>query len=344
MYVVFTYVFTGLALHLLVEQTNKIIRTRQSYLGGQTSMTDRTFKLSGIPFELRSEDQIKEFVENLEIGKVESVSVCHDWRELDLLMDSRKEVLQKLEEAWTKHLGYRRKKSDDGQTLPLVRRRRRGLLSRRTPRPSSDEDDERSQLLSRDGEPTHGPILDTAHERPTVRIWYGPFKLKFKTVDAIDYYEEKLRQLDLKIQSTRRKEFPPTPIAFVTMGSIASCQMAVQAILDPSPMQLVASLAPTPSGVVWKHTYMSRLQRWTRAWIITIAIGFLTVFWSILLVPLAYLLNLETLEKVIPSLADALSCHPLAKSLVQTGLPTLTLSLLSLAVPFLYACKYSHAG
>src|SRR5689334_4729368 len=42
MYVVFTYVFTILALRLLIQYTDKIIRTRQGYLGGQTSLTDRT--------------------------------------------------------------------------------------------------------------------------------------------------------------------------------------------------------------------------------------------------------------------------------------------------------------
>ena len=76
-----------------------------------------------------------------------------------------------------------------------------------------------------------------------------------------------------------------------------------------------------------------------QSWLITAAIGFLTIFWSVLLIPVAYLLELETLHKVDPSLAEALSRHPLAKSLVQTGLPTLTLSLLTVAVPYLYAGK-----
>ncbi|EEP81189.1 conserved hypothetical protein [Uncinocarpus reesii 1704] len=331
MYVVFSYVFTGLAMYLLVDQTNKIIQIRQQCLGSQTTMTDRTIRLSGIPPELRSEEKIKEVIENLGIGKVENLTLCRDWRELDGLMNERKRVLQKLEEAWTKHLGYRPKK---------LRRKARNRANNQTALDAINES-ETTALLSSE-EQAH--VDDITQERPMIRLWHGPFKLRYRSVDAIDYFEEKLRRLDETIEAMRENEFPPTPLAFVTMESIAACQMAVQAILDPSPMQFVASLAPAPADVVWEKTYLSRSKRWLRTWSVTLVIGFLTVFWSLLLVPLAYLLNLEAIEKVIPQLADALARHPLIKSLVQTGLPTLTLSLLSLLVPYIYSWLASMQG
>ncbi|OAX84916.1 hypothetical protein ACJ72_00702 [Emergomyces africanus] len=330
MHVVFAYVFTGVGIYFLVDQTNKIIQIRQQYLGGQTTMTDRTIRLSGIPPELRSEEKIKDFIEQLEIGKVDQVMLCQDWRELDGLMEARKNILQRLEEAWTKHIGYRWKRPDSrGNALPLVRTDPMEASF------NSSEDTERSRLLSTD-ESARAHVSSYELKRPMTRIWYGPFNLRYKNIDAIDFYEEKLRQLDEKIEEIRGKECEPTPLAFVTMESIAACQMAVQAILDPWPMQLVANLAPAPADVVWQHTYLSRPRRMLRGWSITLLIGVLTVFWSVLLIPLAYLLNLETIEKVLPSFADFLSRNPIAKSLVQTGLPTLILSLLTVAVPFLY--------
>lgn len=78
-----------------------------------------------------------------------------------------------------------------------------------------------------------------------------------------------------------------------------------------------------------------------RAWSITLAIALLTVFWSLLLVPLAGLLSLENIGKVWPQLADALSSHDISRSLVQQGLPTLLISLLSVAVPYVYYCTFS---
>lgn len=332
-YVLFTYVFSGMAIYMLLQETNKIIRTRQTYLGNQTSTTDRTVRLSGIPPELTSEDKIKEFVEGLRVGTVETVTLCRNWRELDHLIDERMRIVRELERAWTKHMGYKRPRSD-GNTLPLTNQ----------PPPTNgplNGDDERSQLLS-GAEQEH--VSGYRHERPKARIWYGPLKLRFRMIDAIDYYEEKLRKIDEQIRTAREKEYPPTEIAFVTMESIAASQMLVQAILDPHPMQMFARLAPAPADVIWKNTYLSRSRRMIQSWLITVLIGFLAVFWSVLLLPIASLLDLDTLHKIVPSLAEALSMHPILKSLVQTGLPTLAFSLLTVAVPYIYEWLSNNQG
>ncbi|KAJ5115315.1 hypothetical protein NUU61_001074 [Penicillium alfredii] len=331
-YVLFTYVFSGLAVYLLLQETNRIIRTRQTYLGNQTSTTDRTIRLSGIPPELASEEKVKEFVEGLQVGKVESVTLCRKWHELDDLIDERMKVLRKLERSWTKHLGYRRRRSV-GNTLPLTNQ----------PHASSvrDEDNERSQLLS---EAEQDYASRDLRARPRVRIWYGPFKLRYRMIDAIDYYDEKARKIDEQIHAAREKEYSPTEIAFVTMESIAASQMLVQAILDPHPLQMFARLAPAPADVIWKNTYLSRSRRMTQSWSITLVIGFLTVFWSVLLLPIVGLLEMKTLHKVVPKLAEALEVHPILSSLVQTGLPTLAFSLLTVAVPYLYEWLSNNQG
>ncbi|KAL3461131.1 hypothetical protein BJX64DRAFT_261780 [Aspergillus heterothallicus] len=332
-YVIFTYVFSGLAIYMLLQETKKIINIRQKYLGGQTSTTDRTIRLSGIPPELGSEESIREFIEGMRIGKVESITLCRDWSSLDHLIEERLKVLRNLEKAWVKYLGYKRVKKA-GDTLPL----------RHQQPPNStlfSEDDERHRLLSENGqEDLHGH----AGERPMVRLWYGRLKLNYRKVDAIDYYEERLRRLDEQIQSARQKEYPPTELAFVTMKSIAAAQMLVQAILDPHPMQLLARLAPSPADVVWKNTYLPRSRRMFQSWSVTVVIGFLTVFWSALLFPIGTLLQPETLAKLSPRLVEILKQHPLAMTLVSTGLPTLAFSLLTVAVPYIYNWLSNHQG
>lgn len=333
MYVIFAYIFSGLAIYLLLRETNKIISTRQKYLGSQTSTTDRTIRLSGIPRDMGTEEKLMEFIEGLQIGKVESITLCRDWRELDQLIDERFHVIRSLEEAWAKYLGYKRRRTD-GNTSPLTQH------SADRSSPVLDEDNERSQLLP---DNDRDRVADHSRARPTTRIRHGLFKLRYREVDAIDYYEEKLRELDDKIQNARQKEYPPAELAFVTMESVAACQMVVQTILDPHPMQLLARLAPAPADVIWKNTYVPRKRRMIQSWFITVVIGFLTIFWSVLLVPVAYLLELETIHKVFPQLAHALAQHPLAKSLVQTGLPTLALSLMTVAVPYIYNCKLPAA-
>lgn len=109
-------------------------------------------------------------------------------------------------------------------------------------------------------------------------------------------------------------------------------------------MKLLANLAPAPSDVNWENTYLSRSTRMFRAWSITLVIALLTIFWSLLLVPLAGLLSLENIGKVSPQLKDALASHQISRALIQTGVPTLLFSLLSVAVPYLYYCMFlSHS-
>ncbi|ORY16262.1 hypothetical protein BCR34DRAFT_557517 [Clohesyomyces aquaticus] len=328
MYLVFAYLFTGLMMYLIVSETRRIIDVRQKYLGGQTTITDRTVRLSGIPLELRSEEKIKDFIEELEIGKVESVTLCRNWKELDERVVQRTTVLRKLEEAWTVHLGKRRVERSL-ETLPIVQPPPPG------PEIDAPEPGEASHLLN-DTERDPVSIIPYSQRRPIAKIWYGRFKLRYRNVDAINYYEEKLRRLDDEIRILRKKDFEATPLAFVTMDSVPSAQMAIQAVLDSSPLQLLANSSPSPVDVVWQNTYLPRSKRMVRAWSITAFIGILTVFWTLLLVPIAGILNTCSIHEVWPGLAETLDAHAVLQSLVNTQLPTLAVTLLGVGVPFLY--------
>ncbi|KAI9796303.1 MAG: hypothetical protein M1833_006388 [Piccolia ochrophora] len=328
MHLVLTYVFTSIILYMFVSETKKIIKVRQEYLGTQSTVTDRTIRLSGIPKELRSEENIKEFTEKLEIGKVQSVTLCRDWSELDDLMQERDSTLRKLEEAWTVHLGHRRVERSR-ETLPVAQ------PPPPAPYAEQDSDQETSGLLGDDsGERSH--VTPYVRDRPTTKIRFGTFKLQSKVVDAIDYYEERLRKLDEKVKETREKEFEPTAIAFVTLDSIAACQMAIQAVLDPSPMRLQTQLAPAPSDVVWTNTYMSRSSRMTRAWTVTLVVTLMSILWVSIVPWLGILVQLESLRKVAPSFVAFLDEHKILRSLVHTGLPTAFVSLLNVSVPYIY--------
>ncbi|KAF2671282.1 DUF221-domain-containing protein [Microthyrium microscopicum] len=321
MYLVFVYFFTGVALYLIIGESKKIIEIRQAYLGDQSTVTDRTIRLYGIPEDLRSESKIKEFIEYLEIGKVESVTLIRDWKMLDKSVEDRGTVLEKLERAMVEYAHRLKEQRHMESPVPST------IAS-----PLSD--DESARLLE---EATASGHEFGDKSRPQKRIWHGRLNLQHKKVDAIDYYEEKLRQLDEEISTMRKKEFPAKPLAFVTMDSIASCQMAVQAVLDSAPLQLIATSSPSPVDIDWKNTYMPRKQALFRSWSVTGLIGLLTVFWSATLLPIAGLIDLDRIHSIWPQLADFLSAYPLAASLIQTQLPTIVISLLTIAVPYLYS-------
>ena len=329
MYVVFAYLFGGILIYLIFSETRRIIEVRQEYLGTQTSVTDRTIRLSGIPMDLQEEGKIQEFIESLDIGKVESVTLCRNWKELDEQVTERMDTLRRLEEAYTVYLGHRRVERNR-ETLPISQPAPPGTRADGDP---DETDDENAALI---GANSHSSEMPYERTRPKTRLRYGFMGWRSKQVDAIDYYEEKLRRTDGKIHSLRKGSFAPTPLAFVTMDSVAACQMAIQAVLDPSPLQLIASQSPAPVDVIWHNTYLSRRSRMLRAWSITALIVLLTIFWSVILVPIAGLINPQNLAKIFPELAKFLKEHENVKSLVSTQLPTLISSLLMVLVPYLY--------
>jgi len=332
MYVVFAYLFTGIAVYMIFAYTRKVVEVRQEYLGSQTTVTDRTIRLSGIPAHIQDEERIKEFIESLEIGKVDSVTLCRDWRELDKAMADRTNTMRRLEEAYAVHTGFRSVERNL-EALPIVQPPPLVPLDDVEPHSESDRTDVPERPIVIDGQPHVRPY---AKVRPKTRVRHGRFNLQSKQVDAIDHYQEELRKADEEIKRLREKDYAPTPIAFVTMDSVAACQMAIQAVLDPSPLQLIANPSPAPSEVIWPNTYRSRRSRMLRSWSVTLGILLLSIFWSLVLVPVAGLLNTEAIGKVFPQFADFLEAHKNIKVLVAAQLPTLIASLLMFAVPYLY--------
>lgn len=318
---VFVYVFTGLVYYFLWDQTQEVVQVRQQYLGNQSTVTNRTIKLSGIPENLRSEGTLKEYLEKLGIGKVENITICRQWKELDLLLDKRQNMLRKLEEAHTVH--------------HTAKKRPRDLSILQAEQAESMPSDEEAQPLV-----GGTPRRPRSSGRPQITKRYGRFKLKSKRVDAIDYFTAKLQKLDDKITEARRKEYRPTPFAFVTLDSVAAAQIAMQTLLDPTPGALIARQAPYPSDINWHNVYLSRTARLWRGWSISIAVTLLSVFWLIPVAALAGLWNMEEIRRVWPALADILEANEILSSLVQSFLPTLVLTLLNVSVPYFYDCGF----
>ncbi|RCI15751.1 hypothetical protein L249_2829 [Ophiocordyceps polyrhachis-furcata BCC 54312] len=331
-YVVFTYFFVGLTLYFINRETFRIIGLRQKYLGSQSTITDRTFRLTGIPLEYRSEEKLKEMIEGLGIGLVDSVTLCRNWRKLDALVAYRDKILRQLEAAWAKYLKQQqnvtKQHSDSTQTHSA------SLAN------DAQEPDSSSRLLA--SNPNQPHVIEG--ERPWINIWYGPLSLRRRRVDAMDYYEERLRRLDERVAEARNEDYEATDMALVTMDTVASCQMVVQARIDPRPGCFLTKLSPSPSDLVWKNTYSPRGIRRLKSWGITLFITVLTLLWIFPTAILASWLSVCTIKTVLPSFSKWLTHHPIIYSLFQNGLPTLVVSLLNVAVPYLYDWLSNHQG
>jgi calcium permeable stress-gated cation channel len=172
-YLVFTWFFSALTLYFMNTETFKVVKIRQDYLGTQSTITDRTFRLTCIPKDIRTEKKIKEFIENLEIGHVQSVNLCREWGELDALMAQRQKILQKLEEAWS---AYRSQKA---------------LISRvantaNTTNEETEREDDHERHDGQDGRLLGGDSIQnvaTERLRPKIRLRFGFLKMRNRKIE-----------------------------------------------------------------------------------------------------------------------------------------------------------------
>jgi hypothetical protein len=81
-----------------------------------------------------------------------------------------------------------------------------------------------------------------------------------------------------------------------------------------------------------------------KSWAVTIFITVLSLVWLVIVASLGSLLSICTIRKALPELAEYLADHDWIRLLVQSGLPTGAVSLLNVAVPFLYDYLSHHQG
>lgn len=336
MYVIFTYFFTILAINLLLRQTKTVVNTRQNYLGKQNTITDRTIRLSGIPIELRDVTALKNRMEQLKIGKVSSITICREWGPLNKLFHYREIVLKQLELRYSECPDHTRTYETYTESFRLTRNEEQHSNISHVSDSSTD--------LETQTAPENNIIYSQVRigDRPVMKT--GFLGLFGKEVDAIEHLEHQLKFIDKEILEARKRHYPATPTAFVTMDSVANAQMAAQAVLDPRVHYFITRLAPAPHDIQWDNVCLSRKERLTKIWTVTIFIGLCSLF---LIVPVSYLatlLNMKTILRFWPSLGYWLKEHKWAENIVTGLLPTYLFTLLNVVIPYFYEYLTSCQG
>ncbi|KAL6452799.1 CSC1 Calcium permeable stress-gated cation channel 1 [Candida maltosa Xu316] len=353
LYTIFTYVFTFIVVYFLFKQTNKIINMRQKYLGSQNSVTDRTVKISGIPGRLRDEVALTRHIDSLNIGEVDSVLIVREWQNLNELFDKRKRILRSLEESWVEYFEKNgiSKKSDlialhphIGESIDISR----GYTDDEvTNSPSPENMSSRSSIIDQVSEIVEATSMeslsrllnDESNTRPWFRKgWFG------RKVDSISYYTEKLEIIDREITRARTKEYAATSSAFLTMKTVAQAQMLAQAVLDPKVNHLITNLAPAPRDIRWDNLSLTRKDRNTRIFLVTLFIGVMSIMLIYPVRYLASLLNVKSISKLWPSLGKAIKARKWAKTLITGLLPTYLFTILNLVIPFFYVWISERQG
>lgn len=196
-HLIFTYLFTLLALYFIYKNYRRFIRSRQLFsLELVHSIPARTVLVTELPNHLQGERPLAEYFENMGMA-VESVTVCREVGSLKVLLDKRTKALLALETAWVSYVG-------NPSTVEEY-----------------DPEDGVAPLLDVDvegGTSSQARLVIPHRKRPTMRTgWFKP------KVDALEYLEAQFKEADELVKKRRRTgKFKATRAAFVTFEKMSS--------------------------------------------------------------------------------------------------------------------------
>ncbi|KAJ7715712.1 hypothetical protein DFH07DRAFT_361132 [Mycena maculata] len=308
LYLVFTYLFTLLALYFIYKNYRRFIRSRQLFsLELVHSIPARTVMVTNLPRNLQGERPLAEYFENMNLS-VESVTVCREVGSLKDLIDKRTKALLALEAAWVSYVG--------------------------NPSTVEEYDPEASGVMPlvdiESGGGGQQRLVVPHRARPTLRpSWFAP------KVDALEYLEAQFKDIDERVRKRRMAKFKATGVAFVTFEKMSSAQVAIQAVCAPNPIQCTTYPAPEPRDIVWTNMTPSQLNIQTRDIFVLGMIALLFFTWLFPVTALASLLSYSEIKKTMPWLGRLIDSNDKVRAIVQNSLPSVAMITLNAMLPFI---------
>ncbi|KAJ6460924.1 hypothetical protein C8R45DRAFT_1220848 [Mycena sanguinolenta] len=308
LYLVFTYLFTLLALYFIYKNYRRFIRSRQLFsLELVHSIPARTVMVTNLPRKLQGERPLAEYFENMNLA-VESVTVCRDVGSLRSLIDKRTKALLELENAWVTYVGNPSTVEEydpEAGVLPLVDVEAAGGMQQQR-------------------------LVVPHRQRPTIRpTWFAP------KVDALEFLEARFKEIDEKVRKRRLARFKATQVAFVTFEKMSSAQVAIQVVHSPHVLQSKTYPAPEPRDIVWSNMTPSQLSIQTRDIFVLCMIALLFFTWIFPITALATLLSYEEIKKTMPWLGRLIDSNDQVRAIVQNSLPSVAMITLNACLPFI---------
>ena len=170
---------------------------------------------------------------------------------------------------------------------------------------------------------------------------------KREKLDAIDYYTQRIRHLELMIKEVRRSvdRRSTMPYGFASFADIAEAHNIAYECRKTKPHGATVTLAPRPNDVIWNNMPLSSAVRSRRAWVNAMWVAILTLLWIAPNALMAiFLVNLGNLGKVWPAFQTSLESDTTFWGIVQ-GIagPALT-SLIYLVLPIIFRRLAIQAG
>ncbi|KAG1906688.1 uncharacterized protein F5891DRAFT_476392 [Suillus fuscotomentosus] len=171
-----------------------------------------------------------------------------------------------------------------------------------------------------------------------------------KTVPSIDYYTAKLHLLTSLITKNRTQaatEYDAVSTAFVTFKDPADARKACNylAVHPNNPLACLVTMAPQYEDIDWTRVMRSTYQvDILKDWAVNIGVWGFTIFWVFPVSLFVGLVSIQSISTLWPSLYNYLSSHPWEEEVIQSFLPTVLISLLTILIPpiLLLIAKKAH--
>ncbi|KAF9221015.1 hypothetical protein BS17DRAFT_758900 [Gyrodon lividus] len=162
-----------------------------------------------------------------------------------------------------------------------------------------------------------------------------------KAVPSIDYYTAKLNLLTSLIMQNRARaisDYSPVSTAFVTFKDPKDARKACKylAVHPDNPLACIVTMAPQYEDIDWirvmKSTFRAEL---VKDWVVSLGVWGFTIFWLFPVSLFVGLVSIQSIASFWPSLYNYLSRHPWQEEIIQSFLPTVLVSLLTILIPLI---------
>lgn len=168
--------------------------------------------------------------------------------------------------------------------------------------------------------------------RPTNKT--GFLGLIGKTVDSIDYFNEKINEIIPKLESeqkvTLREKQQDAALVFFTSRVIAAS--ASQSLHAQMVDKWMVSAAPEPRQVIWPNLKIMFFKRQVRQYVIYVIVGLTIFFYMIPIGFISALTTLENLRKFLPFLKPVVEQKAI-KTVLEAYLPQIALIIFLALLP-----------
>ena len=304
LYVLVTYIYSMYAYYLLYSTWVRFVGLKRDYYRSESYLktySNRTLLMTRLPESLKTSKGMSSFLQGLSLNEpVDEILIGKNPKDLNKLMQEHTKLVAKLEPLLQKY--YKAEDSEKDSERPM--HKDGGMLA---------------SLKGKSGE----------------------------KVDTISSLCTELQSIEEQIYTLRAQgdeAFETLPYAFISFATIQEAQKSMVQISDKmyfykKTQRLVSPhIRPCPDlrDIIWANLGLTRDSLLIRKVLMVSTVIAITLLWTIIVIFVSSLTQIQNIAKISQALADAISSSPAGILILQSIIAPVLLIVLNLLVPIIF--------